>query len=293
MNYSPLRYPGGKSKLAPYIKSATKKENNRKLIYIEPFAGGAGVALDLLINNVVDEIIINDYDKAVYSFWRAIKENYQSLIKLVQGTPITIEEWRKQKKIYLEGEKYSLELGFAAFFLNRTNRSGVLNAGPIGGIEQKGNYKIDARFNKNNLIKRIQQIAKYRDKIVVYNKEIRSLLNKILPRYCNQKDKSIFVYFDPPYYVKGQRLYPNFFEHEDHVQIAKLIQESSGYNWMVTYDDIKSIRDLYSGYPQWKFELSYSLSSRKQGKEVMIFKNNDLKEMVKNTKLKSLKEVGK
>lgn len=284
MNYSPLRYPGGKSKLAPYLKRAIKKQRNSKLVYIEPFAGGAGVALDLLINNAVDEIVINDYDKAIYSFWRAVKEDPQYLIKLIQETPITIKEWTKQKEIYLKGSKYSVELGFAAFFLNRTNRSGILNAGPIGGMEQKGNYKIDARFNKTDLIKRIQQVVKYRDKIVVYNKEIRSLLNKILPRYCNQLDRYVFVYFDPPYYVKGQRLYPNFFEHEDHVQIAKLIKESYGYDWIVTYDDVESIRTLYSEYPQWQFELSYSLSSRKQGKEVMIFKNNNLKEMVRYSK---------
>ena len=148
-NYSPLRYPGGKSKLAPFVSLAIKKANLQNPVYIEPFAGGAGTALELLFNGIVDEIVINDYDKAIYSMWRAILTNTRKFIYFIENTPLNDVEWRKQKKIYTtQNKKYSIELGFATFYLNRTNRSGILSAGPIGGHNQTGNYLIDARFNK-------------------------------------------------------------------------------------------------------------------------------------------------
>ena len=219
MNYSPLRYPGGKSKIAPFIKLLMENSPIDYHTYIEPFAGGAGVALTLLLEDVVDRIVINDYDKAIYSFWRAVKENTNALIRLVRETPLTIAEWKKQKQTYLNSTKYSIELGFAAFYLNRTNRSGILKAGPIGGLDQSGNYLIDARFNREVLIDKIAQIAKRKKDISVYNQEIRSFITNILPR--NQK--GAVVYFDPPYYKKGKELYKNFFDDKDHEEIRNSI----------------------------------------------------------------------
>lgn len=208
MNYSPLRYPGGKSKIAPLIRLIIEKTGSSDITYIEPFAGGAGVALSLLIEGVVDQVVINDYDKAIYSFWRALKEAPQELIDLIEHTPLTIDEWKHQKDIYsTQNKRYSVELGFAAFYLNRTNRSGILSAGPIGGYNQTGNYGMDARFNRDALIGRIQEIAKYKSQIVVYNKEIRSFISGVIPKY----QANAFVYFDPPYFENGQRLYKNLY----------------------------------------------------------------------------------
>ena len=181
--------------------------------------GGAGVALSLLLNDTVHDIVINDYDKAIYSFWRAIKEDGERFIDLINNTSVTIDEWKRQKDIYLNSRIYSLELGFATFFLNRTNRSGILTAGPIGGYEQKGVYKIDARFNKETLTKRIQEIIKKKSNIHIYNKDIRRFITSIIPK-CGDNS---FVYLDPPYYNKGQQLYKNFLTPEDHAQIANLI----------------------------------------------------------------------
>lgn len=196
VNYSPLRYPGGKSRLAPFISLLIQKSKIETPIYVEPFAGGAGVALSLLLNSAVDEIVINDYDKAIYSVWRALLTETDSFIKLIEDTPLSVDEWRARKRIYDEqGDKYSLELGFAAFYLNRTNHSGILsNAGPIGGFDQTGNYLIDARFNRPELVRRVCEIAKYKSKIHLYNKDIRTFLEKYLPKY----QERAFIYFDPP-----------------------------------------------------------------------------------------------
>lgn len=273
MNYSPLRYPGGKSKIAPLIRLIIEKTGSSGITYIEPFAGGAGVALSLLIEGVVDQVVINDYDKAIYSFWRALKEAPQELIDLIEHTPLTIDEWKHQKDIYsTQNKRYSVELGFAAFYLNRTNRSGILSAGPIGGYNQTGNYGMDARFNRDALIGRIQEIAKYKSQIVVYNKEIRSFISGVIPKY----QANAFVYFDPPYFENGQRLYKNFFSPTDHTDIALSIINGVNCPWVITYDDVPELRGIYSNYVQRRYNLNYSAANKGKGSEIIIFKDSYL-----------------
>lgn len=265
-NYSPLRYPGGKSKLTPFVSLLIKKTGVKKPIYIEPFAGGAGIALSLLFNGLVEEIVINDYDKAIYSVWRAILTETKKFIELMETTPISVDEWRKQKKIYMErNKKYSLELGFATFYLNRTNRSGILNAGPIGGYDQSGSYKIDARFNKEALIHNIKKISKHKSKIHLYNQDVRVFLQKYLEKYINRA----FVYLDPPYYDKGEELYKNYLVPKDHKMICEKIKQLPC-PWMLTYDDAAAIYQMYQGYNCKKYDLIYSVANSGKKSEIMF-----------------------
>lgn len=181
-NPSPMRYPGGKKRLAGFIQLVIENLNMSGCTYVEPFAGGAGVALSLLLDGTVNRIVINDYDKAIYSFWRAIKQEPDSLINLIRNTPVTIEEWYRQKEIYSNSTAYSLNLAFATLFLNRTNRSGILSAGPIGGYAQDGDWKLDVRFDKKAIIDKIEKIAQKKDQIAVYNKDIISFCVTMCPR---------------------------------------------------------------------------------------------------------------
>jgi len=269
-NFSPLRYPGGKNRISGFIKVAIQNLNVKNCTYIEPFAGGASVALSLLLDGTVDNIVINDYDKAIYSFWRAIKQEPDRLIKRIENTPITIEEWKKQKAIYSTSTSYSLDLAFATMFLNRTNRSGILTAGPIGGYSQDGDWKLDVRFNRESLVAKIKDISRHRHNIFVYNKDIISLLRNYIPRF----GKDIFIYFDPPYYNKGQKLYKNFFTPSDHQRIRNVITQEITTPWIITYDDVKAICDLYSAYDIRKFDLTYSAANKGTATELMIFSNN-------------------
>jgi len=240
--------------------------------YIEPFAGGSGVALSLLLENKVEKIVINDYDKAIYSFWRAIKDDTRRLLQLIEETPVSIEEWRRQKDIYTNcNKKYSVELGFATFYLNRTNRSGVLNGGPIGGLGQAGEYQLDARYNRPELIQRIERIAKRKSDISIYNKEVRAFIHQVVSAF----QEHTFIYFDPPYYKKGKELYKNFFKPEDHKTIAESIVESVQCDWIVTYDDVPQIEALYKKFPMGKLQLRYSIASSSPfGSEIIIFKDS-------------------
>ena len=243
-NPSPLRYPGGKNRLYRLIAFILEQQQNNNSTYVEPFAGGAGVALSLLLNNDVDNIIINDYDKAIYSFWRSIIHNSEEMIEKIIKTPITIEEWFIQKEIYKSSNSYSVDLAFATLFLNRTNRSGILNAGPIGGYDQSGNWTLDVRFDKNKIIEKIKTISKHKQRIHVYNKDIISLLKN----YSHKFGNNTFFYFDPPYYNKGQKLYKNYLSHEDHENIRDVIVQVINSPWIMTYDNVDSIFDLYKNF---------------------------------------------
>ena len=271
-NYSPLRYPGGKGKLYPFVAAVIDNMEVEHPIYIEPFAGGAGLALSLLFNGVVEEIVINDYDKAIYSMWKAILTQTNAFIELIRNTPVTVDEWYHQKEVYSSrSNKYSLELGFATFYLNRTNRSGILNAGPIGGYQQTGNYLIDARYNKDDLIKRIEKIANYKSKIHLYNHDIRSFIKSYVPHYIDQA----FIYFDPPYFKKGKYLYKNFFVEKDHQDIHDLIVNLEC-PWMVTYDDASEIREIYQGLPIWQFDLVYGVANSGLNSEILFISDTRL-----------------
>lgn len=266
-NPSPMRYPGGKHRLAGFIRLVIQNLNMIDCTYVEPFAGGAGAALSLLLDGTVSRIVINDYDKAIYSFWRAVKQEPASLIDLIYNTPVTIEEWYRQKKIYSSSTAYSLNLAFATLFLNRTNRSGILNAGPIGGYAQDGEWKLDVRFNKEVLISKIETIAKERDRIIVYNKDIISLLHNYVPSLGN----NLFFYFDPPYYNKGQKLYKNFFTPQDHRRIRDVITNEIVSPWIITYDAVSQIAEMYSDHDIRHFDLTYSAANKGTASELMIF----------------------
>lgn len=269
-NFSPLRYPGGKNKLSGYLKKVIEQNDLIGSDYIEPFAGGSGVALSLLLSEYVREIHINDLDIGVYSFWNSVKCNNDQLCELIQETPVNIRTWLRFKEEYSNPEGLSeLELGFRAFYLNRTNRSGILKAGVIGGINQDGNYKIDARFKKDNLIKRIRKIGLYSSRINVYNLHIDNFLTdevSKLSRHC-------FIYFDPPYYEKADGLYQNHFVHEDHELLASTICRISDHDWVVSYDNVPQILDMYKGVDHEVFGINYSADSHYKGSEVMFFKN--------------------
>lgn len=266
--YTPLRYPGGKAKLSYYIKSVIEQNNLLDGHYIEPFAGGAGVALELLFQEYVQQIHINDLDVAVYSFWDAVVNHPDSICKLIHDTPVTMVEWEKQKNVLsTQSDTPSLELAFATFFLNRTNRSGILKAGVIGGKQQSGKWKLDVRFNKKDLIDRIQKIASYQSRINIYNLDTAKLL-KTLP---NKLPDNSLIYLDPPYYIKGQGLYRNFYEHKDHVEIRALLDKIKHIPWLVSYDNAQEIGAIYEGYRQQVFDLQYTAQTKRVASEVMIY----------------------
>ncbi|MEO7904180.1 MAG: DNA adenine methylase [Candidatus Saccharimonadales bacterium] len=263
---TPLRYPGGKTCLFEFFDEVIKTHGWKDTTYIEPYAGGAGAAISLLLLEKVQHIVINDYDPAIYSFWYAVTNHNVEFIELINSTPISIEQWEKQKKIYKAANTSDrLSLGFATFFLNRTNRSGILNAGPIGGKQQLGDWKIDARYNKQKLIEKIKLIGLYSDRITVSNEDG----SDIIERYAD--DPKSFFYVDPPYFVKGADLYLNAFKLKDHQKLSDALNKHNNVKWLLSYDNEKEILDLYPRMKYRTFDLKYSAHhNSKIGSELMI-----------------------
>ncbi|OHU91848.1 MULTISPECIES: DNA adenine methylase [Pseudoalteromonas] len=269
MFFSPLRYPGGKSKLTAYVLETMKLNNLEGAAYVEPFAGGCAIAWYLLLKGHASKVYINDLDPAIHAFWYSVLYKTDELCQLIQSTPITIEEWYKQRELYRDRPNDYLMLGFATFFLNRTNRSGIIKAGVIGGLEQNGAYKLDCRFNKDRLIKQIRAIAERRDDIRLTNLDATQFIEEYIPDI----DGPAFVNIDPPYYVKGKGLYQNFFEHEDHYRLYESIKRLRQ-PWIVTYDDTPEICGIYAEYSPESFGLTYTAQTKCKGSEIIIHSPN-------------------
>ena len=242
--------------------------NNIHGHYVEPYAGGAAVALYLLINEHVKEVTINDIDKSIHDFWYSVLNSTDELCDRIKKTKISIPNWRKCKKIQANKEKFSpVDLGFSTFFLNRTNISGILNGGVIGGLAQAGEYQMSCRFNKEDLIQRIRKIAEYKKNIHLCNLDAIKLIKKMQKL---SKDRNSIFYFDPPYYLKGQSLYINYYKHLDHEKVSEMIKNMKGARWLVSYDNTEEIKKMYSGYKKIEYSLLHTAGHHKIGKEVIF-----------------------
>lgn len=263
--YSPLRYPGGKNKLAAFIARICR-DNNIQGHYVEPYSGGASVALFLLLEGFVDHITINDMDRSLYAFWYAVLNHTEELVDLIRDTPITVDEWRRQQQVQKNKETADLlGLGFSTFYLNRTNRSGIISGGLIGGIGQNGNYLMDCRFNREALIARILRISERSNAITLYNLDALVLMNTI-----DYPVDNTLVYFDPPYYNKASTLYLNHYNPLDHQQVRDGIR-ALPYSWVVSYDNTPEINGLYADFFSKQFEFKHTAFEAREGKEVMFF----------------------
>lgn len=263
---SPLRYPGGKGLLYSRLRTIIRENKLTSSVYVEPYAGGAGAALALLVSGQVERIAINDLDPAVFAFWNAVVTQPDEFTALVNSVELSVDEWERQREVYLTSARDNhLPLGFATFYLNRTNRSGVLNGGPIGGKDQTGNYKIDARFNREGLAERIRLIALHADRIAVTNED--GL--RVIGRYSDRDDA--FIYADPPYFEKAGSLYLNAFQDSDHRALADCLKGVRRAKWILTYDNVPQVAELYSDLRRRLFALNYSAHRVMKASEIMVF----------------------
>jgi len=266
---SPFRYPGGKTRLASKLAEIIEKnfEKDEKVVLVEPYAGGAGASLLLLFAGKVEKIVINDLDNAIYTFWKIAVSDTDYLIRKIKSTNITIMEREKQKAVYIS-PKNDRELAFATLFLNRTNRSGIMDGGPIGGGKQLGKWKVDARFTKETIISRLEKIKKFKNKIKVYNSDGIKLLKKLEQ---HKKVDQYFIFLDPPYFQKGQSLYLNHYNNKDHEELSKFLRKSSLKKWIMTYDDVSYIKNLYAEMHTKGFAIQHNAYQSRIGREIMIF----------------------
>lgn len=272
IHFTPLRYPGGKGKLAAYVKEIIRTNELYDGEYVEPYAGGAAIGLELLFQEYVARIHINDLSQPVYSFWKSVLNDTEEFCRLVKNTRLSVASWDRQKRIFAHPNDHSyVQLGFATFFLNRTNRSGILNGGIIGGRDQTGRWKIDARYNADELIFRIKSIAKMRRRIKLTRSDALALLRRGLQKW----PAKTLVYLDPPYFERGRDLYYDYYKSDDHVDLAGFVSENMDDRfWIVSYDNVAPIKELYSKFRNVIYNVGYSARETRIGREVMFFSPN-------------------
>lgn len=263
---SPLRYPGGKTVYADMMTEIIELNDLGECTFVEAFAGGAGAAITMLLRNDVPAIILNDYDIAIFAFWSSILTQTDEFLQLLRDTPITVAEWHEQKEVYRNEREDLLSLGFATFYLNRTNRAGILAANPIGGLQQNGQYHIDARFNRVGLEGKIQAIADRRDSITLYNLDAVDFVDTL---ERDHEEEALFIYFAPPYYQKGELLYLNHFDHTQHAVLRDCIMRCE-FPWVLSYDNAEQIVELYAETPIYRKALRYSVARPSLAEELII-----------------------
>lgn len=261
---SPLRYPGGKAALAGLFADLISELEISDCTYVEPYAGGAGAGIALLQEGVVHRLVINDIDPSVHAFWREVVDSNEDFVRWVQDVPLTMDEWHRHREVYRATRPDPKDLGRAFFYLNRTNRSGVLRAGVIGGLDQSGNYKMDARFNRATLMRRLEAIGERADDITVTALDGRTVIEKF------SADPRAFLYIDPPYVKAGGRLYLNAFEGRDHQALATVVNEISAAHWLMSYDMSPLIYRLYEGHFQATLQLNYSARYPGKANELIV-----------------------
>lgn len=266
--HTPLRYPGGKRKLSDFFERLLSDNGLLGGDYAEPFAGGAGLALELLKRGAVRHVYLNDIDPHIFAFWNAILNRTEDFCQLIEETPVTIQEWHKQKEIFSDSSADTLLHGFATFFLNRTNRSGILLGGVIGGKNQTGKWKLDCRFNKTDLIRKIKSIGAARDSISFFNDDAEDFLRNVCSSFSNKS----LIYLDPPYYTKGACLYKNHYKHEDHERLAEQVKKIAT-PWVVSYDNNPSISMMYSAHSTIEYSIHYSAQNHVKGFEIIFCGN--------------------
>ncbi len=269
-SHSLLRYPGGKTYLAPFLRRVLEANQMLNGTYVEPFAGSAGAALRLLAEGHVSQIILGDIDPVVSSFWELSLKESDALISFIRTVPLDIKEWHKQREAYFDVSRPLQERAYAFFYLNRTNRSGVLFAGPIGGKKQDGKYLLGARFNREGLISRARTIADLASSIDFRRSNAVTLCRAVAAEHTAIGGK-YFLYLDPPYYEWGPELYISTFSPRQHMYLASALAQIGSVPWLLSSDCHPDAIETYSRFNQAQVSMNYSIHQHRKATELLVW----------------------
>ncbi len=268
---SPLRYPGGKRRLAPYVAATLAENDLRPNVFVEPYAGGASVALELLHFDLVDKVVLGDQDALITSFWQTVVSDVDWLCEQVEQISLDLALWERMKVGRFRSRR---SMALACLYLNRTSFNGSLHpsAGPIGGKAQVSEYAIGCRFPRERLIQRLRACAAMGDRIeVAAPQDAMRTLRETRDR-AHRDERSVFFYLDPPFWSKSDKLYRRSFTELDHEHLADALHWVSD-PFLLSYDPAPEVVELYKGHRAATtalIELLYTGSARSAGRELVI-----------------------
>lgn len=233
---SPLRYPGGKSKVLDLLASYLSEE---KKTFVDVYCGGGSVGLSLLLSGVVEHLVMNDLDKGVYAFFHTVLTAPEALIQKIR-TVVPDRElfFYYQEMVKKDYDEFpELERAFGFLVVNRLAFSGIWNANPTSNLLQRWNPKV--------LEKRVWNIWEKREQIILLNEDAL----KVIEEYYWDETCTLFI--DPPYYVAwDKKLYHHCYQEEEHQKLADLLNTlvcgmPAHADILVTYDNHPFIAKLY------------------------------------------------
>jgi len=262
---SPLRYPGAKRQLIPLFNSLLLQAPVGT--FVEPFAGGASVALHVAVNGLAERVILGEADPLVYAFWYVACFDTPWIIEQIQTVDVTLANWERFKA--RPGETLR-DRALSCLFLNRTSFSGILHerSGPIGGRSQRSPYPINCRFPRSELVRRVSVVGELAEAGRIGAVLCGDYQDTIAAAVDHSASRDALLYLDPPFYAKAQTLYRLSFGADDHRRLADYVM-GCDIPWLLSYDSHPSIQDLYStplirlpGEPEDAPRRSHHLSRR-------------------------------
>ena len=236
---SPFRYPGGKTWLAPHVKTWLGNLKIKPALFVEPFAGGGIISLTVAYEDLSDQIIMVEIDEDVSSVWRTIFEgDAEWLVERIMAFNMTFENVQNCLNTCPNALK---ERAFQTILRNRISHGGILAQG--AGVMKNGeNGKgLASRWYPATLKSRIEQITKLKGRI----KFIQGDGLEIINQYANETNAVFFI--DPPYTAgkksAGRRLYTHF--DLDHPELFTLASTIQG-DFLMTYENADEVKTLAS-----------------------------------------------
>lgn len=269
---SPLRYPGSKARLASLVANLLEENLLVGSHIYEPFAGGASVSLNLLANGFVASATFVERDPLVYSLWKVIQDDPEPLIKRLRSGKVSLASWKRLlplREVKRPTTGLLVELAYAGLFFNRTCFSGIIGAGPIGGLDQTSDYKIDCRFNRETLTRSIEALHLLLKRVELRFGDGITFLSTLGASAAAHS----FAYIDPPYVSNGHKLYRYSFSKRHHERLAAAVQKLT-VPWMVSYDNHSLIRGLYSPASSSTVSTYHALKGAKFVDELLILSDD-------------------
>ncbi len=235
--YSPFRYPGGKTWFIPTFRRWMTALPQRPLRLVEPFAGGGGISLTAIMEGLADEVVMVELDEQVAAVWQTIiRGDAEWLARKILSFDLTPESARETLE---RTPRDTRQLAFQTILRNRVLHGGILARGSSLIKRGENGKGITSRWYPATLARRIMNIARVADRIRFVHGDGMQVLEGMMD------DEAAAFFIDPPYTAGGKRAGRRLYTHHevDHERLFSLCAQLCGH-FLMTYDNAEEVREL-------------------------------------------------